>query len=113
MAAQKFDLVLESGATVEITLKVKNVDGVVKLPGVTVDAEVVEYIGTIKQPSIFLTEVIPDDGIVILSLPLEESKKLQTFSDDKKHYWNVFFNYPDGKRKKRIDGNVKVKKAAR
>lgn len=113
MAAKRYDLVLEAGATIEISFAVKNADGAIKLPGVTVDAEIVEYIGTSKAPVIFTTEVLQDEGIVVLSLSIDESKKLQAFNEEKKHYWNVFFNYPNGKRKKRVDGNVKVKKATR
>ncbi len=113
MSVIRYDLSLNAKETREIFITVKDDNNnIIELTGVTVDAEIVDYIGETENVARFTATVIEPDGKIQLFLTLLEANKLQNFSDDGKHYWNVFFNYTGNKRKKRIDGNVKVKKAA-
>lgn len=114
MAVVTYDLSLNARETKEFDVVFKNTDGSpILLTGVTVNAEIVEFIGTAKLPAVFTCTVSADTGTVSLKLTTTESDKLQAFDEKKANYWNLFVTYPNETKKKRVEGKVKIKKAAR
>ena len=78
--------------------------------GTTAFAHVVDFIGSATY--VEFTCFVNPIGELTLTLPKTEADKLQSFTPNKRHYWNLFVVYPTERPVKKVEGLVTVNRAA-